>query len=257
MAVEPVVFPKRMLQRCPLCAEPQPVYLKGHVFDPQDCRQLHVSHDMGYSFCNCRNIWFTKRENLQDGYDDDYEKKYAGASPFLEAYADKYFPVLKYLKSDIKTFIEVGCINPALLNKAKSEGWETLALDIQPRSFEGHKTIVADFEKAELKKDFDVVWASHVFEHFLNPIAAARGLADAVKPDGLLFIAMPDPFQIDWNNYLSWGHWHVREHHTLWDMGSFIELMEENGLKIKYAYRNVTAGKFICTGDYHLIFRKP
>lgn len=49
------------MQTCPLCGTPQRMMVKGSYIEKNKAT-LHP--DMGYSFCNCRNIFFTKWENV-------------------------------------------------------------------------------------------------------------------------------------------------------------------------------------------------
>lgn len=49
------------MQPCPLCNTPQRMMIKGNYVD--NCKWERFP-DMGYSFCNCRDIFFTKWENL-------------------------------------------------------------------------------------------------------------------------------------------------------------------------------------------------
>lgn len=49
------------MQECPLCGTPQRMMIKGNYVDKDKWERYP---DMGYSFCNCRNIFFTKPENL-------------------------------------------------------------------------------------------------------------------------------------------------------------------------------------------------
>lgn len=239
-----------------MCGESQPMYLKGHVHDPETGKII-LAGDMGYSFCNCWDIFFTNKDNLKPVYfDEDYAGKYAKTKPFFDKYAEKYMPIIKELMPDALNFLEIGCLHPAILDHAKNAGYETAGLDVFPRDIGEHRMIVSDFELNHPGPlgSHDIVWLSHVFEHFKDPQRAAHHLALVCR--GLLFVAMPDPFQIDWNNYLSWQHWHCREHHILWDMKSFIRFMRGYGFECVYRHRNATPGKYICSGDYHLIFKK-
>lgn len=49
------------MQDCPLCFTPQRMMIKG-LYVHNGKSSLYP--DMGYSFCNCRDIFFTKRENI-------------------------------------------------------------------------------------------------------------------------------------------------------------------------------------------------
>jgi hypothetical protein len=49
------------MQECPLCGASNRMMIRG-VYVEKDKIQLHP--DMGYSFCNCRDIFYTKPENV-------------------------------------------------------------------------------------------------------------------------------------------------------------------------------------------------
>ena len=49
------------MQNCPLCKRPNRIVVKG-VYVNKDKHELHP--DMGYSFCNCHDIFYTRPENL-------------------------------------------------------------------------------------------------------------------------------------------------------------------------------------------------
>lgn len=52
------------MQECPLCGAMQRMMIRG-LYVEKEKGQLYP--DMGYSFCNCRNIFFTKWENVTRG----------------------------------------------------------------------------------------------------------------------------------------------------------------------------------------------
>lgn len=54
------------MQECPLCGSLQRMMIRG-LYVEKEKGQLYP--DMGYSFCNCRNIFFTKWENVTRGDD--------------------------------------------------------------------------------------------------------------------------------------------------------------------------------------------
>jgi predicted SAM-dependent methyltransferase len=251
-------YPEIMMQTCPLCGERQPIYVSGLVHGLEDYNQMMPVLDRGYSFCNCNNIFFTDWNNIdQRVYNESYRKRYLNeiTTKYLESYAN-YFPRLKKLNENIKTFSEIGCINEAVLNKAKLEGWETIGIDINPNvTSENHKIVIWDVEQYKTDMKFDVIWASHIFEHFKDPLKVAENLYGALNENGLLFVAMPDPWFINWEHPHRWQHWVMREHHILWDMDSFIECMEKIGYKCVMSKRN-QAGDFVCSGDFHLLFMK-
>jgi SAM-dependent methyltransferase len=253
-----------MLMSCPLCKTEHPLLVRGIVKNLEDESRLTLADDRGYAFCNCRNIFYTDWSNIdQRIYDQAYFDKYQhnDSKHIYEAYSKEYFDKLLSYNPGISSFCEIGAINNSLLNVAKEKGWRTIRLDINKASTDDeHEIITGDIEKPEVIKklfDIDVIWMSHLVEHLLDPVQTMKNVHGCLNKDGLVFIAMPDPYFIDWSSPQKWAHWALREHHILWDMDSFIELMEELGYENLVARRNLNATlKFICVLDYHLIFRK-
>lgn len=243
-------------QFCPLCNEPQDLIVNGHM-PSENPEKLHIVKDQGYSFCNCNNIFFTDWKNIEQSiYDDKYTKKYDAENVnkaikhYWEAYKDV---ILKHHKNG--KVLEVGCINPALLDEFSKWGFETYSLDIIPHSHRGHQNITSDFEKFDNEEKFDIIWASHVFEHFKNPLKAVDSAYRILNQDGLFFVSMPDPYFIEWKSPYSWGHWHLGEHHIMWDMDSFKDILKQKGFEIIFAKHNVEMG-FICWSDWHILAKK-
>jgi predicted SAM-dependent methyltransferase len=251
-------YPDRIMQECPVCGRVNPIYVQGLVRNPENFKMAMPVLDRGYSFCNCSNIFYTDWVNIdQRIYDENYQKHYQQEviTEAIRRYS-RYFPMLKEFNSNIKVFGEIGSINQVLLDEAKKEGWGTIGIDINPNvKSEQHSIINWNVEEAIHLRGYDVIWASHIFEHFKDPLTVASNLYNSLNEKGLLFVAMPDPWFINWEHPHQWQHWVLREHHILWDMDSFIEKLENLGFKKVYHKRNIDPD-FVCTGDYHLIFQK-
>lgn len=248
---------------CPLCQTKHPLLVRGVVRDLENNDLMTEVRDRGYAFCNCRNIFFTDWSNIDKRiYDEAYFDKYQynGSKDIYMEYVKKYFPIISEHKN-IKTFCEIGAINNTLLDVGKGKfDWETIRLDINSSSKDStHRIITGDIEDDDIVSklnNIDCIWMSHLVEHLKDPIQTLKNVRDCLSEKGLVFIAMPDPYFIDWDASSQWGHWSLREHHIMWDMESFIELMAELGFGIIFKKRNLLSGKFICCMDYHLIFMK-
>jgi hypothetical protein len=70
---------------------------------------------------------------------------------------------------------------------------------------------------------------------------------------GLIFISMPDPFQINWGDHYAWGNFVLRQHHIMWDRDSFCEEMEKIEFTTIFKRRNYDVRRL---RDYHLLFKK-
>lgn len=67
------VYKPIFMQKCPLCGTTQPMMIRGLWVDGDEHR---LYPDMGYSFCNCRNIFFTKWENITEEVDSLNNRKF-------------------------------------------------------------------------------------------------------------------------------------------------------------------------------------
>lgn len=230
--------PERMYQECPLCGERQPIMMKGLVCD-LDTGTLKAAFDKGYSFCNCNDIFFTSRKNLDPTiYDNWYHKKYQNED--IKTIADfeieRIYKLVKALRPEAKTVFEIGAVHDHWMDFLKEKGFEVAGLDVIDHGSK-HKLIVSDFEgKFSPEKTYDVVLASHVFEHFTNPHMALEKLEMMLNKNGIVYIAMPDHFLLEWNDALNWD-WNVQEHFILWNMESFIEFCEKRGWTCIYKKR--------------------
>lgn len=238
-------LPKRLYQTCPLCGSEQGIMMKGLVSDIET-GQMKVAFDKGYSFCNCNDIFFTKRENLDSTlYDEFYHKKYQNDD--IKTIADfeikKIHLLLREFHPNAKSVLEVGAVTDYWLDYLKEQGYSVTGMDIMPHESK-HEMIVADFdgEFSVPALGYDVILASHVFEHFKKPEEALKTLELLLNPNGLLYIAMPDHYLLDWNDALNWD-WNVQEHHTLWTMESFIAFCEKRGWKCLFSERPLNLHK--------------
>ena len=149
--------------------------------------------------------------------------------------------------------LDLGAITPSILDEAKLLGFETTGWDMFKRKDSGHDFIVGDFETEETLKTFDVIWANHVFEHFHYPLEVLKKCYNLLNDKGKLFVGMPDPFFIAFENVYNWSHWLLRSHHIMWDMDSFCDEAEKVGFKTIMKHRNTEVNPQM---DMHLIFEK-
>ena len=222
-----------LYQRCPLCGEMHPAIMRGLTTD-METGEVKIAYDKGYSFCNCRNIFFTDYENIEKSvYDIDYSNKYKteNVKQISIFEAEKYYEIFKHYNSSLSSLLEIGSVHDHVLDVFASKNIDVKGFDIIARN-SNHDIIVGDFENKVVDERFDVIYASHVFEHFKSPAHALKLCKRMLNENGLLYISMPDTFFIDWetNNGIDWD-WHVKEHYILWNMESWIEFCEDNGFK--------------------------
>lgn len=251
------------LQTCPLCKEEQAIIINGWIQrpneDPAKEQHLDIQEDRGYSFCNCHNIFFTDfNKEFADIYTQTYVSKYNGdhAKGLVRNY-NIYLKKILELMGNRKSphLLEIGAATDVICEEGNKLGMWCTAFDIAGRE-SAYPFRHGNFENFDFgKKKFDIIFASHIFEHFRDPIAAVKKCHQLLNDGGFLFVAMPDPWFIDYGNPYSWGHWHLEEHHILWDMESFCDVAKDAGFHVKLSNRNTTVN-FICILDMHLLFQK-
>jgi len=106
--------------------------------------------------------------------------------------------------------------------KNSNFGREHFSIDIKTKSFE-----YKDYKR----KEFDLVIMSHVFEHVISPIKLLKDIKSILKPDGLIFIEVPNDSEskvksmID-NNFTS-------SHLFFFNKDSIADISMKSGLKIE------------------------
>ena len=84
-------------------------------------------------------------------------------------------------------------------------------------------------------KAFDCVSVIHVLEHIEDPESFLVDVKKVLKPDGKLFVEVPDAVEFD---YLSDGHDEFNSCHTLFfDVPTLYRLVEYSGFKVKDVHR--------------------
>lgn len=199
-------------------------------------RGTAIFPDRGYSFCNCKNIWFTEWGNI------DLRNKHSNESKEVAHY---------YLR-------DMG------LTHNKDDKFQIELVYIMNKGLANNNVLIegdAPETKAEFERlgfvlsgpPYDIIWAYHTMEHEKDPLEKLALYNRLLKDKGILFVAMPDPFFIEFGDIYKWDHWLLREHHIMWDMDSFCDEAKALGLKIVYKTRN-TAVK-VCK-DMHIILEK-
>ena len=111
--------------------------------------------------------------------------------------------LIALLDSIPERILEIGCGDGATLAALKQKGarWvegvdiDENAISIAAQNALIDKTHHADFEAAPLRmspSSYDLVIASHVIEHFVDPWKSLISLIDLVRPSGQLLIAFPN-----------------------------------------------------------------
>jgi ADP-heptose:LPS heptosyltransferase/SAM-dependent methyltransferase len=226
--------------------------------------KVNVNNEYNYYYCDKCGIAFTEWNNIRmDVYDEFYYKKYQGEisrKAYNYTYDNIMPKILVHLNGSkyLRQFLDLGCISEVILNRAKDDGFLTFGLDVNKHiHFTPNKHIFlqGNFEDMTIKSKFLVIWASHIFEHFKEPLRALEKAGDLLYPGGLIFISMPDITFVDWDKPHQFPHWTPNEHHIMWKREAFNRAAEKRGFEVVYSANNQDKN-FICWGDFHTILKK-
>ena len=137
-------------------------------------------------------------------------------------------------KPDVIQMVEIGCGNGNLLKllgdnlKLNGVGYEPCnerALGAQKR---GLNVVNGFFTSQSLDKKVDIIVLDNVLEHLIEPREVMQSVSDAVKPDGILIVLVPNLHDIR-RYFRPDGFWTVYTHinyfnrqalkRLLWDFG--------------------------------------
>ncbi|MDI6806453.1 MAG: class I SAM-dependent methyltransferase [Candidatus Aenigmarchaeota archaeon] len=204
---------------CNLCGSNNYVLIDSHKNDKYFPPDVEVKTVV----CkNCslvyRNPQPTKRE-LFDFYSHSYRKdlptkKYITSSNIINKERLEWFN--SHVKLRCGKILDVGCSTGNFLNLCKSKGWETYGIEptIEYAKFGREKyklNIQSRFlEDARFQKSFfDVITLFQVLEHSRNPTKVLLQLKNWLKPNGLIYITVPNilkPDKIELAKYFAGPH---------------------------------------------------
>ena len=186
-----------------------------------------ISYPDSYNVLQCNNCGMIYADVSLTK--DDVEKYYMNCNIYdnislikKNVYDEHYSQVLQKLNDISKdaNIIDVGCGNGALLNLLKQRGYKNLCgLDPSESSV---KYILDNYNidcilgsvynlSDNLYEKYDLVIFSGVLEHVLYPDECINNLKKLLKPDGILFLAMPNAqgfgeYICDVPNYFNFEH---------------------------------------------------
>ena len=230
-----------------------------------------ITKSMWYR-CQCGVIF--QKDKPEHNYNKDYIKNYVDSKKYeaRSEYGPRIFaPIIEDLTYG-RMMLDVGFNYPNIMNYFKDRGWITWGIERNPDAVTNKNIYKGDFETHDfslpitpdavkalgvdkIERTFDLIWMSHVIEHFDDPIKAIRKAYNLLSDTGVLYISTPDIEFIHKTGVGGWGHWKAREHNILWSEPALKRELERAGFKVVYCKRNF-ASRFNTFYDIQIIAQK-
>lgn len=119
------------------------------------------------------------------------------------------------------TLLDIGCGTGHFVAYMNSHGWRAEGIERDKGARENAKNIHGikvsgnEYMQSLPSHYYDVVTLWHVLEHFHDPVMAIKQVTGALKPKGIVIVALPNNLSNDADHYGSdWAAWDVPRH--LW-----------------------------------------
>jgi len=134
-------------------------------------------------------------------------------------------------------WLDVGFGNGSLLTTAAEFGYAVVGLDLREENVRlirevGYEAHAVEFEEYRPGEPFDVISMADVLEHMPYPKRALHHVWDLLRPDGLLFLSMPNADSFLWQILTRNGfnpYWGEIEHYHNFGRKRLYALLDECG----------------------------
>ena len=188
-----------------------------------------------------------------------FYQNYTDAAKYKKKVFKKTFTALakiiragSYIKTNSKSFLDVGCNIGAVVRAARILGYQSTGIDLDVGAVETAKKndssseyVAQDpvsFSKAG--KAYDLVFCMEVIEHTSNAREFAESLRRLTKKGGVLYLTTPDAGH--WKvptDFTSWKEVRPPEHIIWFNKNNIRKLFEDSGFEIikimKYHRANI------------------
>ncbi|WP_298417915.1 class I SAM-dependent methyltransferase [uncultured Kordia sp.] len=166
-----------------------------------------------------------------------FEKVYHWVRSYM--LSKKMAIVTQYTKTDLKLVLDIGCGTGDFLKMAQEYKWNVSGVepDDNARKIASEKTGIKIQDNNWLSEiddhSFDAITMWHVLEHVPNLDEQIATLKRIVKPNGTIFIAVPNFKSHDAKHYKSkWAAYDVPRHLWHFSQKSIKGLFEKENLKV-------------------------
>ena len=265
-ASSPIVTDDRIYPKiCPICG-----VQTNNVYRVEDVKK-QISN---WYNCGC-GVTFQGDPPQHGGYNTEYSERYTidkNKSSVIHA-GRVYAPIIEELTYGRK-MLDVGFASAHNMNFFDRRGWLVWGIDVNEDLPYGGNLHKGDFttydfspnisseqlseeigRDVDVSQKFDLIWMSHVFEHFDNPIAAIRKSYNLLDETGVLYISTPDIEFVNKTGVTGFPHFIKDEHNIMWTERALKRELEREGFKVVMSRRNYSS-RYISWFDIQIIAQK-
>jgi SAM-dependent methyltransferase len=258
-----------MVVTCGLCQKPLPAF---HVFPkkalftkPVESPAPDAVADMGLAYCrSCRHISSHLETHI---FPDELKRKLygelykghmpTGLSPLQQRYRDFLVEWIGGFLAPRSRVFEIGCHDGYVLSRLAAQGHRCEGVEPSPFADLARERYRLPVAKGFFHADqfdheaYDLVIMRHVVEHVDDPAGFVAEATRLVKPDGLLYLEVPDSYASIEQAYFPEFH---ADHISYFTIASLLRVLDMCGVReivhqetalayMKFPFLNVLARK--------------
>ncbi|KAA0966780.1 class I SAM-dependent methyltransferase [Sporosarcina sp. ANT_H38] len=172
---------------------------------------------------------------------------------------DSYFEIGETL-----TALDIGSGPGYFLTAGQELGWDTVGIEPSGQAYSYSKSlglnVINDFFGSKQAKDlpnFDIIHMNHVLEHMQSPVEMIQLIAQKLKKNGILCVAVPNDFnafQEVLYDKCDFEPWWISPtlHLNYFTFDSLKQLLEGNGFDVKKRTTSFPMELFLLMGDNYI-----
>lgn len=182
-----------ILRRCNLCNKTEFC----------DCVKFNkfIGADPENKLYKCESCGLIQRFSLPNCSPSADRKLYwgeysSGTSEINEKMRARLLLFSRLINSGNKSLLDIGCGSGTFVKTALESGWDAWGTELDKEKIDSNRILninISDSTSSLIKKEsFHIVHMSHVLEHVDSPVRFIKEAASYLKPDGYLFIEVPN-----------------------------------------------------------------
>jgi SAM-dependent methyltransferase len=206
-----------------------------------DDARLDRDHEFEFVRCSeCRHVYVNPRlkpvinDDIYARYWRSHEPATVGRSPY-GAYVCRQLATLR----PPGELLDFGSGWGSVLNEAGRTGWRATGIEVDERKIafcreQGLNAVYGDLlHQPFAAGTFDAAIAEQVFEHLYSPVAYMKELHRVLRPDGVLYVAVPNFGSIAAKlRGPQWEYVHPASHVRYFDRRSLADLAKRCGFEV-------------------------